>query len=744
MMNTTLPQTYGFPSLTVSEGEKNEDWHKKFVQAIINRSIMDGYANRYAIANECVNYYLGIQSAEEFGFLQRAEDGDVLPAQWENNNRIKIRIDILISELSQRGYDITALALNKEARVRKLQEKDRLRLEMRFQPIAQDLESEFGLPVQSQEGFIPQDEDELEDYMNMDYRELAEIIMKYAIKYLCKRNKWDYERIAMFRDILIQNMCFARNEIVNGIPVAKRVDPRLMIWDVNSTDDFLSDATYFGEIEYMPISNAADRYGLTKKEIEEVYQSFQNYNSNIGQAMQGGMSDFSVVGRGNDLKFFKQVAPGDLRVLVIRACWVDYKKISHEMRQDSEGGVHVKKVSDIASDGENKEIKRNVVQIWRKGTLIGGKILKEWGEQQNQVRNIDSLSFTEPPYKALIPNYLNQTAVSKVQQLKALQKLKDITMYNIQLAMARAGTKGIVYDIAQLPEEFDINRAIKYLKSVGIAFIDSTANGGAATFNQFKEFDLSLSQSVGQYLEISRMIDGEMDAISGINEARQGMVKGASQAVGVTQSALVQSSLSTAVYFDLFSQFCSNVLNYQAKLVKITFPKNKERFAPIIGDVGVNFLEQDIDLDLNDYGVFIEEHPPIIQDTQNFQQLVIAAVQAGQLGFADAMNLLMERDVKAGVRKLDRKMKKREEMAAQQQQEMMMAEQEQAQAAQAQAQEDNQMQMALKQMDIDGSMKEVLAKGRMDMKNNIIDFRKDLALAKMQKAIAKQKQGSSK
>lgn len=742
MINPT--PSFTFPSLTVSEAEKNEEYHKKFVQAIIHRSVADGYADRYAIANECVNFYLGLQSGEDFDFLQKAEDGDVLPAKWINFNKINTKINLLVGELAERGYDISVRALNKEARVRRLQEKDRLRMEMVFQPIAQELESEFGMPVQSQEGFIPQDDDELDDYMNVDYRELAEIVMEYALKFLNKKNKWDYERIALFRDVLIQNMCFVRNEICDGIPVAKRVDPRLMTWDVNAGDDFLSDSTFFGEIEYMPVAYAADKYNLTKKEIEEVYEQFKSFNgSGSGLGLQTAINDFSAIDRSSNLKFFKMVGPGDLRVLVVRACWLDYKKMKHEIKEDSYGATHVKRVSDEVSD-DKETVKKNVVQIWRQGTLIGGKILKDWGEMKNQTRSVDGMAYTEPPYKALIPNYMNQTAVSKVHQLKGLQNLKDMTMYNIQLAMSRAGTKGIFYDVAQLPEDFDINRAMKYLKSVGIAFIDSNANGIQSSYNQFKEFDLSLSQSVVQLMQISDMIDREMDAVSGINEARQGIVQNSSQAVGVTQSALVQSSLSTALYFKLFSQFCSAVWNYQAKLVKIAFPKNRERFSPIIGDVGVNFLETDVDLDLNDYGVFVEEHPPIVQDSQNFQQIVIAALQAGQLSFADAMNLLMERDIKAGVRKLDRKIRKREEQAAQQQQEMMMMEQEQAQAEQQQAQQDREADLAKEQMKQDGSMKQVLAKGRMDMKANIIDFRKDLMLAKMQKAIAKQKQGQAR
>lgn len=739
-MTTTTP-TYTFPKLTVKESEKNEDWHKKFVQAILNRSIADGYANRYAIANECVNFYLGLQSGDEFDFLQKAEDGDVLPAQWIVFNKINTKINLLIGELAERGYDISVKALNKEARVRKLEEKERLRVEMRFAPVAAELEDSLGLPVQSDEGFIPESEEELDDFIDMDYKEISEIVMESALKFVCKRNGWDYNRIALFRDLLIQNMCFVRNDIIGGVPVAKHVDPRWMVWDVNATDDFLSDSTYFGEIEYMPISQAVDRYSLTDKQVEQVYGAYQDYLSGVNQSTMGSTSDFSVIDRSNNLRFFKSTGGGELRVLVMRGCWLDYKKMSHKLSTDSAGTEHLRKVH---PDAEGEDIKKNRIQIWRQGTLIGGSILKEWGELPNQVRNVDSLAFTEAPYKALIPNYLNNTAVSKVQQLKSLQKLKDITMYNIQLAMARAGTKGIFYDVAQLPEDFDINRAMKYLKSVGIAFIDSTASGGAASFNQFKEFDLSLSSSIQQYLQISQMIDQEMDSISGINEARQGQVKSASQAVGVTQSALIQSNLSTAVYFKLFSQFCSNVLNQQAKLIKIAFPKNKARFAPIIGDSGINFLETDIELDLNDYGVFVEEHPPIIQDTQNFQQIVIAALQAGQLTFYDAMNLLLERDVKAGVRKLERNLKKREQMQMEQQQAMMQAEQEQAAAEQEQVAQAKQADMAMKQMELDGQMKQVLAKGRMDLKSNLIDFRKDLALAKMQKELKKQKEAASK
>jgi hypothetical protein len=240
--------------------------------------------------------------------------------------------------------------------------------------------------------------------------------------------------------------------------------------------------------------------------------------------------------------------------------------------------------------------------------------------------------------------------------------------------MARAGSAGFVYDVSQCPDDWDVDTVIKYLKTVGIAFINSKQSGTPSQFNQFQAFDLSLSSSVTNYLELSRWIDEEMDSVFGVNEARQGVVQGASQAVGVTRSALLQSSLTTAPYFKLFDQFGSKVWNHQAKLVKIAWA-NKERFAPIIGDTGIDFLTEDVDLDLDDYGVFVSQTPKLLDDLNNLQQIIMAALQAGQLSFPQALSLLKEKDVMSGIRKFEKIAAEQEKAAQEQQLQQMQMEQ---------------------------------------------------------------------
>lgn len=727
------------PSIFVSEKEKNtEDYHKQFVQSIANRSLVNGYYERNALMNECVNFYLGLQSGAEFDFLQKAEDGEVLPAKWMDFNKIAVKIDLLLGELTQRGYKINVKAYNKEAQSRKLEEKNRLLNEMRFQPIANMLEEEVGLPLQSDQGFVPETEQELDIYMNKTYKEKSEIVMKGILSYLKKYNHWDYQRVALFRDLLIMGACFARNEIVEGIPQLTRVDPRNIIFDINAKDDHLSDSTFWGEVSYMSLEEVTKRYKINKKELEEAFKNYQDYLTN--QTTYSTFStDFGFMNQSSQLKIFENRA-GSLRVLVVKGYWQDFKTLSHRENKDALGQEHIVQKPEGYKAGEGESVKNTVVQMWRTGTLIGGKFLKEWGYVKNQDRSVDNFATTTPPYIGLIPNFLNGAIVSKVHRLKPIQNLKNIALYNLQLEMSRNKGKVFFYDVSQLPKGWDIHTAMKYANISGIAFIDSAVEG-AGPHNQFKSVDMGVSAAFTNFLEVSAFLDREMDSISGVNEARQGLIQGSSQAVGVTNSALLQSSLSTAMYYSLFSTFFTKIMNKQAGLAKIAWA-GKERFSPIIGDTGVNFLEEDINLELNDYNTFIEEVPPVIADQQLFYQLVMTAIQAGTLPFVTGLKLLMEKDMDEAVQGLEFETAKAKMEQQASQEQMMQQEQQLAEAQQAQAQAANQSKLQAQQMKGQSDIQKIIAQGRLDLKQGLLGFKQNLAMKKIDAAVQLQKNKS--
>lgn len=583
---------------------------------------------------------------------------------------------VLLGELMERGYDFEVSAVNKEAKSRKLEAKEEARVMMRLQPILSQMDQYSGLPAAQPK--LPPNEEELDEFFDKNYKEEAEIIMYHALKFLDKKNGWGAERMFLFRDLLIAGKCIVRNYIKNGIPCAERVDPRFFIFDTFAKNDFASDSTYYGELEYMPLAQAAEEFNLSMEELRDAQEKYQEYIRILDAKTPGvqrkqELDCFDSLNTASGLRWFSNNA-GGLRVLVCRAYWMDQKKFKIKESEDKYGTIHTKRMK---SDSQEREgVTSKTFKVWRQATLIGGKFMKNWGLMENMARDTDPEKIAEayPPYTVLLPNFLSARTVSPVERSKGLQNLKDIITYQVQLAMARAGSKGFIYDTAQCPDDWDVDTVIKYLKTVGIGFINSKQGGTPSQFNQFQTFDLSLSESVSQYLELSRWIDQEMDSVFGVNEARQGVVQGASQAVGVTRSALLQSSLTTAPYFKMFEAFSSKVWDHQAKLVKIAWA-GKERFAPIIGDAGIDFLKNDIDLDLDDYGVFVTTTPKLLDDVSNLQQIVMAALSAGQVSFKDALLILKEKDVMNAIRRFEKLTAEQEQRQMEQEQQMMIQEQ---------------------------------------------------------------------
>jgi hypothetical protein len=683
--------------------KKDKDYHKRWVQAIVKESLTTNYEHSIAFMDTLVDFYNGAQGGEQFKFLQEAEDGDMLPAMWSNYNKIKVKIDLLLGELTAKGYEIRVRHTNSEASSRKLDAKKEALIMMRVSRDLEDIDPEAAKSMMPMGGEV-EDEKDLEDYFEYDYREITEVIMEAAIKYCAKKYNLDYLRIALFRDLLIFGRMFYKSEIVNSLPVLRRVDPRNFVFDPTAEDDFLHTSSYFGEVRYMSVADAADQYGLTTEEIKKAYQDGEKPgNFRAGNAVRSQHIE------GTNIAYYKH-EDGELKVLVFTAVWKDTKKFNYKESKDKYGNDHLKFIGEEENVKKEDKLHKSNVKIFRKATIIGSDIVVDWGEVENQVRNIEDPFDTPCPYKACIPNYFNGKSVSITEQLQSLQNLKDITLFNVQLQMARAGGKGFVYDLAQTPDDWEADTVIKYLKTAGIAFINSKKDGTPAQFNQFQSIDMTISASISQYLEINAMIDREMDAITGVNEARQGNVQYATQTVGVTQSALFQSNLMTKTRFDLFEYSLSEGLNHQAGLVKIAW-ENKEVFSPIIGDIGYNFINQSTDIELDDYGVFIEVVPQSINDLQNFQQIVMAALQAGQLTFVDALKLLKEKQIIPAIRKFERAVMRREkkaqeqqaaqQQAAQQMQMQMQQQQMQAQAAQQQAQSQSQKDIAIAKGKID-------------------------------------------
>lgn len=656
----------------IDQKTKGLDYHRQWAKAILMSSITDNWSLRYRVMAEAYKFFLSGSSGEMTNFLQRAEDSTALPAIWLSISSLQAKIELLIGELEQRGYTIDVKAVNKEASSRKLEEKERLRVARRLQETAQYAEQQTGLPLQDPQQHVPQTDKELDDYVDLSFKDKAELIMEAALKFTAKMCDWDETRKEMFRDVWIAGKCIARNEIVRGLPRTVRVNPLCFIYDRFATNDNLTDATYFGEVYYASLGEIAERFNLTDEELAQANNAYDQYVSMSAQPLTGNGVNASD-------QFFDAIPNATLgwwktidnvpRVLVARTCWSDYKIRKYKDEVNAKYGTeHLQEITDEVRARGKSPIITSKMNVWRTCTLIGGTIVREWGECPNQARELSTLEQTESPYKIWVPNFIMGTNVSKAEQVVGLELLRDICMYNLQLSMNRSAGKVFVYDVALKPDNMSIEQVMGYTKSSGILLVNSKEyNLTSGSLNVMQTYDLSMSQVMNQYIEAMSFIDGQINTILSTSPERQGDIPAASQAVGVTQLAVAGSSKGTFAMFSGFERFCSRVLNQQAKFIKIAWANSdRELFAPIIGDVGIDFLKNNIDIDLDEFNTWVSSLPPMIADRGKFENFVSQMVLGGQLDPVDALQIVLEPDTKVAVRILQRKNVIRKMLEAQQ------------------------------------------------------------------------------
>ncbi len=237
---------------------------------------------------------------------------------------------------------------------------------------------------------------------------------------------------------------------------------------------------------------------------------------------------------------------------------------------------------------------------------------------------------TDFDYFGFIRNNFNGTTLSVVDTLKNIQILYNITMYQIELAMSRAGGKAIVYDVSQKPKNIPLEDVFYHAKNTGLILINNKAEGMQSnSFNQFQQVDFTLSQSVSQMVNLKLMLEETADKLTGISAARSGVQK-SGDLVGVTERNVMQSTLITAPLFDGHYNLVGDILQNMAGQMKFAWG-NEGRMANIFGDMGMQTFKIDKSIALDEYGLFVENSGREVQRKQSMLALMDRYASSGNL-----------------------------------------------------------------------------------------------------------------
>ena len=702
-----------FPPQFVLESEKTEEWANKWVDAVVSYMAYVDSPYHNSRLNDIQNYniYNGSLELQDFKYITE-QYGMAYPARLVNYPIISPKIDLLVGEELRRPMDIKVSTTNKEAVLRKEDVKVNLIMKKLTEEIHQEFKDATGIALPAiTEMEIPED---IDLYMRYNYREMVEETAQDGLEYLMQ--KYHYRDIFKegFRDLLVTGKEFFKVYDHNGDPYVRRVDPRSVVYEINSNSDYLDDASWVGEERYLSYSEILDEFRdeLTREDLEELSAMYQI----------GGYDDLSAYNSQFDWIDYQEGQEVKIRVVSVE--WKSIKTLKFKVSENKfnpEKPFMKAVADDYKPRKKEKLVTRYVDDIWE-ATKIGGKILVRARRRPNQVRSVDDAGSTQLSYVGCVRNNTTGRAVSMVDLLKNIQMLYNIVMYQIELAMARSGGKAVVYDVSQLPTNLgmDMQTVLYHLKTDGIIPINSKEEGNQlASFNQFQQIDFTLSNSVQQLINLKMMLEQTAGQISGVSPQREGAV-GQYEYVGNVQRSVVQSATITESWFYSHSQVKKRVFEKVCNLMKVSWANGKKS-SYILADGAYKFLSIMPDVSLQDYGIFIGDSGKDDAMRQQLQGIAQAALQGGQATLLDIIKVIKADTFTEAEHILERAMEEiKKEQAGQAQQQQAMME-----AQQAASQAEFERQVQLEQIKNQAKVEVARIQSETDLK--IADMKDDLA-----------------
>lgn len=618
----------GLPKQKLPISQKNEEWRKDTMDFYIRMSYTTSMGNRTSNYNKLINYDLFNgkfnKSDLEYVCNPLGSSQNEFPATLQHYDVISKPLELLLSDEATRPDNQMVISESTFDINRKQQGlKDKITAALQQQLMAQIDPSTIdpNNPPPTPEEIIKHEKytpsDILESKCNKILKNLKR---KLVTKEIFKRG---------WKDALIAGEEIYWTGIQNGEPITRRTNPVNTTMVLDADSDYADDANAVIETRLMSPNTIIDELGdeLTPDEVNKI-EDMTRQNSNAFQQALGNSPIFTLSNTGvidtNIAPTFSQFGSSSsgFNQYLIRVSRVEWKSLK-KMYFVSYTDENDQPVETIMDEGFKKSMLKEIypdikteefwiTEAWE-GIKIGQDMYVAVRPKPNQRRRLDNPYVCKLGYTGYIYNSTNSQSVSLIDRLKPYQYLYNILMYRLELAFASDQGKIFLMDLAQIPrsEGIDIEKWMYYLKAMKIGFINSHEEGrkGAQTgkisnFNQFQSIDLSLANTIQQYIQTLEYIHQQVYFISGVSPQRMGSIQ-QRELVGNVEKSVEQSSLITEHYFDLHDEVKRRTYTALIEVAKIAY-RNGKVAQYIMDDMGIEMLEiEEYELENSELGVYM-------------------------------------------------------------------------------------------------------------------------------------------
>ena len=663
-----------FPSQVVPDAEKNTlEYGYQVGRAIENewfrgdRGLGAGgrFGNNWQDFHRLRLYARGEQSVAKYkDELSINGDLSYLNLDWKPVAVLSKFVDIVVNGMTDKGYEIKSFATDPFALKQRTDYASGIMRDMNSKKLLTSIKDNLGADLfnTSDPSNLPESKEELDLYLQLNYKQSIEIAEEEAISNVLDYNRYEEIKKRLAYDLTVLGIsCVKTNfNLANGVTV-EYVDPANLVYSYTEDPNF-EDIYYVGEVKSVSLEEVKKQFPyLTQTELEEIqkYPGDSNYTRNY---------------YGQDDNY------NNVQVL-----YFEYKTYNNQVfkiKQTDQGLLKaLEKPGDFnPPENENFERVHRAIEVLYTGAkILGQEKMLKWQLSENMTRPYSNQTKVQMNYVISAPRIYKGRIESLVSKCIGFADMIQLTHLKIQQVLARMVPDGVFVDVDGLAE-VDLGNGTNYnpQEALNMYFqtgsivgrsktIEGDLNPGKVPIQELKTSSgmqkvQALIQTYQYYLQMIR-------DVTGLNEARDGSQPTKDALVGLQKLAAAASNTATKHILQslmyLTVRSCENIsLRINDML---NYPLTKAALLDSINSFNVATLNEIQDLSMHEFGIFLELEPEEEQK-QILEKNIQIALQAGQIGLEDAIDIRQISNIKLANQylKLSQKRKRERDQQAQQ------------------------------------------------------------------------------
>lgn len=638
------------PAQKIPASKKTEDWKQQNVDYIIGHSASSRNGNSRSREEEMQTYYdlyNSIYNEKDLKYVTNPfKQDDGFPATAQDYNIIKPKIDLLLGEETKRPFNFRVVRTSDIA-TSDLQDKAKQLLIDYVQAsimskLGPEEQARYQEALQSGEIMTPE---QIQKYLTKDYKDIAEIAAQHSLNYLKQKLNVTHEFFKGWKDALIAGEEIYYVGVINGEPYVERVNPLSFSYEQSADLEFIHEASWCCRKMNMSATEIYDRFydKMSEKQLNELLDMMDDgTRGGLNPQVRKTSLDYPHIKTRTINGFSSNPFQNADNINVWHCCWKSFKKIGFVTIFNPETGAEEEFEVDESYKVTGREVNVEwtwIIEVWE-GYRVGEDLYIGIQPVEYQHISADNPNSQKLPYTGVVYNNTNSSPRSLVSMMKPLQYMYIVIWYRLELAMARDKGKVVTMDITQIPKSMNIDVAkwMHYLGALGVNFVNpyeegwdipGREGGKPSQFNQITALDLTMANTIDQYINLMDKIESMVSEITGVTKQREGAIS-SNELVGNVERSVVQSAHITEPLFWVHNQVKKEVLSMLLNTAKFAWKDSDKRCVHyVLDDATRAFLTLSDDFFYEDMDIFLDDSTKNQQQLEALKQLMQPAMQNG-------------------------------------------------------------------------------------------------------------------